>query len=381
MANALDKARHFVLGYRDLTIAVDHRPLLKIFGDRSLDHISNTRLRNLKEKTLRYRFRMAHIPGVKNRAPDALSRYPTGNSNPPKMILHDDIQGISDWITTPPITLPIQLMAGISSEYTPLPDQESDLQESFTSALHSTNMVTWEQVQVTTSSDDNMLLLTNAIEDSFPESSHMLPQPIRDYHHLRHHLSCCDGVAIYKDRIIISPALRQSCLSALHAVHLGTSAMTSRAEAAIFWPGITKDIHATRANCTDCNRMAPSQATLPPTPLTPTEYPFQCICADFFYHQGHNYLVIIDRYSNWPIMERARDSAIGLINILRHTFATYVLPDELSSDGGPEFTAHAQERSSGTGAYTTDSARWHSLIANAGLRWVSRQSRGSLLGT
>ena len=226
-----------------------------------------------------------------------------------------------------------------------------------------------------------MLLLTNAIEDGFPESRHMLPQPIRDYHHLRHHLSCCDGVAIYKDRIIISPALCQSCLSALHAAHLGTSAMTSRTEAAIFWPGITKDIHATRANCTDCNRMAPSQATLPPTPLTPTEYPFQCICADFFYHQGHNYLVIIDRYSNWPIMERARDSAIGLINILRHTFATYVLPDELSSDGGPEFTAHAQERSSGTGAYTTDSARWHSLIANAGLRWVSRQSRGSLLGT
>ena len=65
-----------MLGCKDLTIAVDHRPLLKIFGDRSLDHISNTRL---KEKTLRYRFRMAHIPRVKNRAPDALSRHPTGN--------------------------------------------------------------------------------------------------------------------------------------------------------------------------------------------------------------------------------------------------------------------------------------------------------------
>ena len=189
-------------------------------------------------------------------------------------------------------------------------------------------MVTWEQVQVATSSDDNMLLLTNAIEDGFPESKHMLPQPIRDYHHL----SCW---------IIIPPALCQSCLSALHAAHQGTSAMTSRAEAAIFWPGITKDIHATRANCTDCNRMAPSQATLPPTPPTPTEYPFQCICTDFFNHQGHNYLVIIDRYSNWPIVEMARDGAIGLVNILRHTFATYGIPDKLSSDGGPEFTAHA----------------------------------------
>ena len=70
VADALDKARHFVLGCKNLTIAVDHQPLLKIFGDRSLDYISNTRLRNLKEKTLRYCFRMVHIPDVKYRAPD-----------------------------------------------------------------------------------------------------------------------------------------------------------------------------------------------------------------------------------------------------------------------------------------------------------------------
>lgn len=70
VADALDKAMHFVLGCSNLTIAVDHRPLLKIFSDRSLDHISNTRLRNLKEKTLRYRFKIIHIPGIKNKTPD-----------------------------------------------------------------------------------------------------------------------------------------------------------------------------------------------------------------------------------------------------------------------------------------------------------------------
>ena len=51
----------FILGCNNLVIAVDHKPLLKIFGDRSLDQISNPRLRNLKEKTLRYHFRMVHI--------------------------------------------------------------------------------------------------------------------------------------------------------------------------------------------------------------------------------------------------------------------------------------------------------------------------------
>ena len=64
VADALDKARFFVLGCSDLIVAVDHKPLLKILGDRSLDDITNTRLRNLKEKTLRYRFRMVHISGI-----------------------------------------------------------------------------------------------------------------------------------------------------------------------------------------------------------------------------------------------------------------------------------------------------------------------------
>ena len=63
VADALDKARFFVLGCTDLIIAVDHKPLLKIFRDRSLDKISNARLRNL-EKTLQYKFHMIHIHDI-----------------------------------------------------------------------------------------------------------------------------------------------------------------------------------------------------------------------------------------------------------------------------------------------------------------------------
>ena len=120
--------------------------------------------------------------------------------------------------------------------------------------------------------------------------------------------------------------------------------MISKAETSIFWPGITNDIQATRANCSHCNKMAPSQAALPPIPPILSNYPFQCICADYFNYQSHNYLVIVDRYSNWPIVNKAKDGATGLINILRRVFATYGIPDELSSDGGPEFVAHSTQQ-------------------------------------
>ncbi|ELU14911.1 hypothetical protein CAPTEDRAFT_213677 [Capitella teleta] len=42
VANALDKARYFVLGCEDLIIAVYHKPLLEIFGDQQLEDIFAT---------------------------------------------------------------------------------------------------------------------------------------------------------------------------------------------------------------------------------------------------------------------------------------------------------------------------------------------------
>ena len=68
-------------------------------------------------------------------------------------------------------------------------------------------------------------------------------------------------------------------------------------------------------------------------------YPFQLLCADYFHYQGVSYLALADRYSNWPIVERAHDGANGLVNTLHRTFGTYGIPEELATDGGPEFTA------------------------------------------
>ena len=44
VADALDKAKFFVLGCSQQMVAVDHKPLLKILGDRTLEDISNKRL-------------------------------------------------------------------------------------------------------------------------------------------------------------------------------------------------------------------------------------------------------------------------------------------------------------------------------------------------
>ncbi len=89
--------------------------------------------------------------------------------------------------------------------------------------------------------------------------------------------------------------------------------------------------------------MAPSQPSAPPSHQTLPVYPFQCICSDFFTYKGISYLVSVDRYSNWPIVERSTDGAQRLIASLRQIFGTFGIADELSSDGDPEFSSAATQ--------------------------------------
>ena len=341
VADALDKARYFVLGCEDLILAVDHKPLLKILTDRSLADIPNPRLRNLKEKTLRYRFRIVHVPGVRHRATDCLSRHPTGA--PLKLHLPDDIATIAP----PPINLtePLTLMAGFRAD-TDADAIEAGILPSSVSSLDSLHLksVTWDRVRTATASDEDMHCLVGLVESGLPAFRHELPGPLRDYFQFRDDLYTVDGVVLYKDRIVIPPSLREEVLTHLHAAHQGVTSMTARAEASVFWPGITPAISTLRARCGHCNRIAPSNPSSPPTPMTPPVYPFQCICADFFHYKGCNYLVVVDRYSNWPIVERSTHGADGLTTCLRRIFVTFGIPDELASDGGPEFTAAATRR-------------------------------------
>ena len=339
VADALDKARHFVLGCSDLIIAVDHKPLLKLFGDRSLEDIPNTRLRNLKEKTLRYRFRMVYIPGAKNHTSDALSRHPAGTITPPHLNLPDDNTAPDVACPHHSPKIPTTLLAGLSITE-PIDEDDDGLAAAMCAAIAGTPL-DWESLQIATAADPILTELDATIETGPPERRHHLPPSIREWFPYINDLSTIDGVICRGGRIIIPTSLRPACLDALHAAHQGISGMTARAEASLFWPGITRDIAETRNKCGICNGNTPSQPAMPSTTPMEPEYPFQHLCADFFHHEGVTYLVLVDRFSNWPIVSPSRDGAQGLITSLRDTFSTFGIPDTLTSDGGPEFASHA----------------------------------------
>ena len=72
----LEKTGYYTLGSEKLIVLVDHKPLLGLLTTSNLGNIQNPRLLHLAERLLRWTFKIEHIPGASNFAPDALSRSP-----------------------------------------------------------------------------------------------------------------------------------------------------------------------------------------------------------------------------------------------------------------------------------------------------------------
>ena len=160
-------------------------------------------------------------------------------------------------------------------------------------------VITWEQWQQECRDDKAMVMLADQIRRGFPDSGYDVNPVIRDFHRYRHGLCVVDGVLCYKTRIVVPNKMRGQILSVLHSAHQGVSGMAARAEHVVFWPSITRDIVETRASCTECHRIAPSQPAAPPVSPPSPEYPFQLQVCDYFSLHGRNYLALADRFSGW----------------------------------------------------------------------------------
>ena len=62
VAWALEQTKYFTLGCDDLVVVVDHKPLTKVLGDRTLDEIPNPRLFRIKQRTLPWIYQIYWMP-------------------------------------------------------------------------------------------------------------------------------------------------------------------------------------------------------------------------------------------------------------------------------------------------------------------------------
>ena len=314
VAWSLEQTKYFTQGCTKLIVVTDHKPLVKILGDRTLDEISNTRIFRLKQRTLPWSFNIAHLPGKTNTAADATSCHPSSSDcqNAQQESIMDQAE--------------VALASAIRTE------------------ARNLTSLSWELLATATADDPTMCLLLEAINNGFPDVYRSSNTEISPYWIYRDALYVSDGVIMYRDRVVVPTSLRPTVLQILHSAHQGVSSMESRARAIVFWPGMTEEISSVRNNCSSCIRTAPSQAAVPAMPTHTPSTPFEAVFAHFFDYAGCHYLVVGDRLSGWVEIFKSPhgttySGANGLIAALRILFSTFGIPEEISSDGGPEFTA------------------------------------------
>ena len=85
---------------------------------------------------------------------------------------------------------------------------------------------------------------------------------------------------------------------------------------------------------------APSQPKAPPTEMTEVLYPVQQICGDFFDVDRTSYLVLMDRFSGWPVVAHMQKTTSSeLIKVVKEMFMTFRISEVFTSNGGTNFVS------------------------------------------
>ena len=85
-------------------------------------------------------------------------------------------------------------------------------------------------------------------------------------------------------------------------------------------------------------------------------YPFQMTVLDYFALKGFKYLLYADRYSAWISIVKIRIGEANfkfLTKFLVHLFATFGVPEEISTNGGSPSKGHEYKRFSGAMEHST----------------------------
>ena len=119
------------------------------------------------------------------------------------------------------------------------------------------------------------------------------------------------------------------------------SSYEAKSQTICIWPGIDHDINNIVLACKQC------QDSLPFNPREPIIFkpkpsrPFQEVAGDFCSYTGHDYLILVDCYSDWPdVIPMGHDTTTPcLIAVLKQSFCRTGVPDTFWSNQGPQFTA------------------------------------------
>ncbi len=298
---ACEKFETFLLG-RTFKVETDHKPLVPLLSTRNLADVP-ARIQRFKMRLMKYSFSIKHVPGTQLPTADCLSRAPAKSTSVSE--LTSEVEAYVNHLAT---------------YYSPAsPDMLHHLENS-------------------QRRDEECCNLARLLEQGWPNDVKKVPFTLRQWHPYRNEISHKNGLLCRGDCIIIPRQLRPEILNRLHDGHLGITRCMQRARQAVFWPGLTAEIHRLVERCETCIKNQPERK-YPMIQTSTPDGPWHKIAIDFMEFNKQRYLVFVDYYSRYIELARVQTlSTLELIARSREVFARHGIPFEVFTDSGTQFT-------------------------------------------
>ena len=299
---ACERFQNYLTGLH-FHVETDHKPLVPLLSNKPLDQLP-IRVQRFRLRMMRFDFSITHVPGAELQIADALSRSPVSLVSDADNEFQKEVSAYVDLLVQN------------------LPATDKRLQE----------------IQNAQDDDITCSQLKYYCQNEWPHRS-KIQGLLKKFIPVKDELSVSKGLLLRGSRLVIPQSLQSEILTKLHAGHQGISKCRQRALQSVWWPAITKDIEDTINRCLVCCKTRFQYAE----PLMSSgfpDYPWQRVASDLFEWKRQKYLLVIDYYSRFiEIARMSNATSSDVINHLKSIFARHGIPESLTSDNGPQYSA------------------------------------------
>ncbi|KAL0150323.1 hypothetical protein M9458_054431, partial [Cirrhinus mrigala] len=195
-----------------------------------------------------------------------------------------------------------------------------------------------EKIKQAQQTDETCKTVARYCQTAWPQK-HRVSTGIVPYWQVRAELYLVGDLLMKGDRIVIPQTLRGEILHKLHEGHQAISKCRARAQASVWWPGISAQIRETVDRCEMCQRYR-TQYREPLLQSQVLNRPWQKVGMDLFEWRNKTYLFIIDYFSRYiEVAELRVTSAEATVRAVKEAFAHHGYPETVVSDNGPQFSS------------------------------------------
>ena len=298
---SIKKFHQYVYG-RKFILQTDHKPLTMILGSKSkLPTLAAARVQRWAILLSAYEYEIEYRPTEKHGNADGLSRLPLQSSvcSTAEKAIEATLFNLSQIALLPP---------------TPAQLRRSTKVDPVLSKVHS------------------------YLVHGRPEQK---DENLKPYYLRRDEMTIEAGCLLWGMRVVLPSKYRDWILQELHSGHVGMVCMKALARGRVWWPKLNESIEEVCCSCSSCQSVRKRPAKYPIHPWNWSSRLWECIHIDFaspFLNQM--FFIVVDARSKWlEVIPMHSTSADKTIQVLRHLFSSYGLPNQIVSDNGPQFTS------------------------------------------